>query len=134
VVSSIQSNGVQNSAIATRSATLLVSGVSSGPHSGANALDTVKFFTSIKWKPKFEDVAAQFAAYKSDLHVRSATTTSITGSKTSSLVASVDDKMTTMTAMMELVFERLQTPRKENWLHFRTRTEARSAFWRTGYS
>ena len=95
-----------------------MSGVTTRPHSGANALDAVKFFTSIKWKSKFADIAAQFAAQKSDLQSDLQLHTSITGSKTFSLVASVDDKMTTMTAMMELVFEKLQTPEERELAAF----------------
>ena len=69
---------------------------------------------SIKWKSKFADVASQFAAHRSGLQSDLQLYTSITGKKTYELVASVDDKMTTMTAMMELIFERLQTPEERD--------------------
>ena len=101
---------MQNSAIATRSAILPVSTGSAGPQSVAKALGTVKFFTSMKWKPKFESVVEQFAAHKKDLLADLQLHTSITVTKTHDLLATVDEKINSMKAMIEVAFERMQTP------------------------
>src|ERR1700679_3844342 len=100
-------NDARNSAIATRSAILPVSGISSGPRSGTDRLDTVKFFTSVKWQGKFADVAAQFVTHKSNLQSDLQLHVSITVTNTHELVTSVDEKITAMTGMMQLVFERM---------------------------
>jgi len=83
---------------------------SSCPQLGAKALGTVKFFTSIKWKPKFEDVAEQFAAHKRDLLSDLQFHASITATKTHQLLVSVDEKIASMKAMIDIAFEKMQTP------------------------
>jgi hypothetical protein len=109
---------VQNSAIATRSAILLVSAVPSGHQSGAKALDTVKFFTSLKWQGKFADVAAQFVTHRSNIESDLQLHISITVTNTHDLVSSVDDKINTMTVMMQLVFEKMQTSEEKELAAF----------------
>ena len=109
---------MRNSVIATRSAILLVSANSSRLMLSVKAVDAVKFFTSMKWKPKFEDVADQFAAHKSDLLADLQLHTSITATKTHELLASVDEKMSSMKTMIDLAFERMQTPEERELTAF----------------
>ena len=109
---------MRNSAIATRSAILLVSAAFSGPQLVAKALGTVKFFTSMKWKPKFDDVVDQFAAHKKELLADIQLHTSIVATKTHDLLSSVDDKINSMKAMMEVAFERMQTPEERELTAF----------------
>jgi hypothetical protein len=107
---------VQNSAISTRSALLLVSAVPSGHQSDAEALDTVRFFTSHKWQEKFADVAAQFVMHRSN--IESDLKLHITVINTHDLVSSVDEKVNTITATMELVFAKMQTSEEKELAAF----------------
>jgi hypothetical protein len=84
------------------------------PHASA----TVKFFTSIKWQGKFADLAAQFATHKSNLESDLQLHISITVTNTSNTLASVDEKVTAMTVMMEMVFEKMQSPEEKEWAAF----------------
>jgi hypothetical protein len=86
-----------------------VSAVPSGHQPDAKVLDTVKFFTSLKWQGKFADVAAQFVTHKSSIESDLQLHISITVTNTHVLVSSVDEKINAMTAMMELVFKKMQT-------------------------
>jgi hypothetical protein len=72
----------------------------------------------MKWKPKFEEVADQFAAHKSDLLADLQLHTSITTTKTHELLASVDEKISSMKNMIGLAFERMQTPEERELAQF----------------
>ncbi len=72
----------------------------------------------MKWKPKFESVVEQFSAHKRDLLADLQLHTSITVTKTHDLLATVDDKINSMKAMMEIAFERMQTPEERQLTEF----------------
>ena len=108
--SSIRSKTARNSAIPTITAVLSVSAGSSGPQSSVKALDTVKYFTSFIWKPKFEGIANQFEAHKRDLHADLQFHIGITVSKIHRTLTSVNENIIGTKAMVELIFERMQTP------------------------
>ena len=109
---------MRNFAIATRSAILLVSAGFSDPQPVAKALGTVKFFTSMKWKPKFDGVVDQFTAHKKELLADIQFHTSIMATKTYDLLSSVDDKINSMKAMIEVAFEKMQTPEERELTAF----------------
>ena len=95
---------------------------SSDPQPDAKPLNIVKFFTSVKWKAKFADIATQFDIHKSDLQSDLQLHTSVTVTKTHELVASVDEKINNMNAMIELVFSRMQTPEERSLATFAQRS------------
>ena len=106
---------MRDSAIPTRNAVLSVSAGSSDPQSSVKALDTVKYFTSFKWKPQFEDIADQFGAHKRDLLADLQFHTGITAIKDHKLLTSLNKNMK---SLMELVFERMQTPEERELAEF----------------
>jgi hypothetical protein len=78
-------------------------------------LGIVKFFTSLKWKSKFEDVADQFEAHKKELLADLQLHASITATKTHELLTS---EMSSMKSMIYLAFERMQTPEERDLAAF----------------
>jgi hypothetical protein len=72
----------------------------------------VKFFTSLKWKDKFTDLAAQFDVHKADLQFDLQIYVGITVAnvKTTLAVARQD-----MSAMMTLVFEKMLSPKEHEF-------------------
>jgi hypothetical protein len=86
--------------------------------SDAIALDTVKFFTSLKWQGKFSGVVAQFVTHRSNLESDLQLHISITATNTHDLVVSVDEKVNSLTVMMKLVFERMQSPEEKELAAF----------------
>ena len=73
---------------------------------------------SSSWKPKFENIANQFEAHKRDLLADLQFHTSITAIKDHKLLTSLNKNIISMKAMMELVFERMQTPEERNLAEF----------------
>ena len=72
----------------------------------------------MKWKPKFEGVVEQFASHKRDLLADLQLHTSITATKTHDLLATVDEETNSMKAMIEISFERMQTPEEKELTAF----------------
>ena len=64
----------------------------------------------MKWKPKFDDVVDQFTAHKKELQADLQVYTGIMANKTYDLLSSVDDKINSMKAMIEVAFAKMQTP------------------------
>ena len=79
---------------------------------------TVKFFTSLKWQSKFADLAAQFVTHKSNLESDLQIHISITVTNTSDTLASVNEKVTAITTMIGMVFEKMQSPEEKEWAAF----------------
>jgi hypothetical protein len=78
-------------------------------------LGIVKFFTSLKWKSRFEDIAGQFDAHKKELSADLTLHASITATKTYELLSS---DMSNMKSMIYLAFERMQTPKERDLAAF----------------
>ena len=64
----------------------------------------------MKWKPKFDDIVDQFTAHKKELLADLQVYTGIMANKTYDLLSSVDDKINSMKAMIEVAFAKMQTP------------------------
>ena len=96
--------------------------VSSPPPLGCSvtvhAFTIVKFATSIKWKTDFADIAAQFETHRDNLAFDLQMHTSITITNVSVTLTSVNEKITAMTAMMEVVFEKMQSREEEKLAEF----------------
>ena len=73
---------------------------------------------SIKWQSKFTDLAAQFVTHKSNIESDLQLHISITVTNTSTTLASVDEKVTAITAMVGMVFEKMQSPDEKEWAAF----------------
>lgn len=99
----------------------LVSGISPCCSAIPHAFATVKFFTSIKWQGKFADLAAQFMVHKGNLQSDLQLHISITVTHISDTLASFDEKITMMTAMMAMVFGEMQSPEEKEWAAFARR-------------
>jgi hypothetical protein len=81
----------------------------------------VKFFTSIKWQRKFTDLGNRFVTHKSNLESDLQLHISITVTNVSATLTSVNEKVTAMTAMMEMVFEKYQSPEEKQLAAFARR-------------
>jgi hypothetical protein len=75
-------------------------------------LFSVKFFTSIKWKDKFTDVAAQFDVHKADLQLDLQIHVSVTAADMKVTLAAVHQDVS---AMMTLVFEKMRSPEEREF-------------------
>jgi hypothetical protein len=84
------------------------------PHASA----IVKFFTSPKWQAKFADLATQFATHKDNLHFDLQLHISVTVINVSDTLASVHGMVTEMSGMMQMVFEKMQSPEERDWAAF----------------
>ena len=113
-----RSNDALSYATAIRSAILPVSSPCPGCSVVPHAAVPVKFFTSIKWQSKFADVAAQFVTHKSNIQSDLQLHISITVTSTSDTLASVNEKVTAITTMMGMVFEKMQSPEEKDWAAF----------------
>ena len=86
-----------------------------------HAFAIVKFATSIKWKTDFADIAAQFETHKDNLAFDLQMHTSITITNVSVTLTSVNEKITAMTAIMEMVFEKMQSSEEKELAEFARR-------------
>lgn len=118
MASSTRSSDALNCATPIRSTIPLVSDLSPGCSALPHAPTTVKFFTSVKWQSKFADLAAQFVTHKSNIESDLQIHISITVTTTSDTIVSVNEKVTAMTAMIGMVFEKMQSPEERQWAAF----------------
>ena len=72
----------------------------------------------MKWKPKFDDIADQFMAHKKELLADIQLHTSIIPTKTQGSPSSVDDEINNMKAMIEVAFDKIQTPEERELTAF----------------
>ena len=72
----------------------------------------------MKWQSKFTDLATQFVSHRSNLESDLQIHISITVTDTSNTVASINEKVTAMTAMIGVVFEKMQSPEEKEWAAF----------------
>ena len=86
----------------------------SHPHASA----IVKFATSTRWKIDFAKMAAQFETHKDNLGLDLQMYTGITVTNVSVTLTSVDEKITTMKAMMEIVFDKMQSLEEKELAEF----------------
>ena len=103
---------------AIRTVISLVSDPLLGCSAISDAFVIVKFTTSFKWKTNFAEMAAQFEMHRDnlafDLHMH----IGITVSNVSVTLTSVEEKITTMKAMMEMVFDKMQSLEEKELAEF----------------
>ena len=105
--SSTRSNSAPSYAKAIR---IVISLVSSPPLGcSTNHYVIVKFATSSVWKIDFAQMVAQFETHKSNLEFDLHIYTGITVANVNITLTSVDEKITAMKAMMEIVFDKMQS-------------------------
>ena len=78
----------------------------------------VKFVTSPKWKTNFAEMAAQFETHKDDLGLDLHMYTGMVVTNVNIMLTSVDEKVTAMNAMMEIVFNKMQSVEEKELAEF----------------
>ena len=99
----------------------LVSSPRLGCPATLHASAIVKFATSSRWKIDFAEMAAQFETHKDNLGFDLHMYTGIIVTNVNTTVTSVNEKVTAMKAMMEMVFNKMQSLEEKELVEFAQR-------------